>query len=155
VSALVSRLRPRAIHVEDRTRALAIGGAAVLALSVALTPWYALDDYVPNGWDATWWARIAAIAAIGAIVALRLDRPREAVVASAVALACVAFRVIAVPDFGFAFDGLSVPVERRWGLFVALLAGLVALVASALLVRRGSASPRPPAPAASAATDPS
>jgi hypothetical protein len=136
VSALASRLRPRAIHVEDRTRALAIGGAAVLALSVALTPWYALDDYVPDGWDATWWARIAAIAAIGAIVALRLDRPREALGASAVALACVAFRVIVVPDFGFGFDGLEVPVARRWGLYLALVAGLVAVAATFRIASR-------------------
>jgi hypothetical protein len=137
VSALASRLRPHAVHVEDRTRALALAANAVLALSVALTPWYALDDYVPNGWDATWWARIAAVAAIGAMIALRLEgRAREAAVASGVALACVAFRTISLPDFGFGFDGLDVPVARRWGLYLALAAGLVALAATLRLASR-------------------
>jgi hypothetical protein len=137
VSALVSRLRPRAVHVKDRTRALAIGAAALVALSVALTPWYALDEYVPNGWDATWWARAAAVAAIGTAATLRIRRDREAAALAAVALACVAFRTAVLPDFGFAFDGLDVPVERRWGLYLALAAAIVALVASARIAARG------------------
>jgi hypothetical protein len=115
---------------------VALGGCALLALAVVLTPWYALDDYVPNGWDATWWARIALVAALAAAVALRLGRRREALALLVVALACVVFRAIAVPDFGFGFDGLDVPVERRWGLWVALGAGVVALGATVLLKRR-------------------
>jgi hypothetical protein len=111
-------------------RNIAIAAAAVTALAVALTPWYALGDYVPNGWDATWWARGAAAAALLAIVALRLGRARAGAALSALALACVAFRAIALPDFGFAFDGLHVPVERRFGLWLALAAALVALVAA-------------------------
>jgi hypothetical protein len=101
----------------------------VLALAVVLTPWYALDDYVPNGWDATWWARAAAILALAAIVALRLGHDRVAVALIGAALGCVLVRVIAPPDFGFAFDGLEVPTERRWGLWLALGAALVALLA--------------------------
>jgi hypothetical protein len=111
-------------------RRLALGACGVLALAVALTPWYALDDYVPNGWDATWWARGALVAVLVGALALRFRRRREAVVLIAVALACVAFRAIATPDFGFAFDGLDVPVQRRWGLWLALAAGVVALGAS-------------------------
>jgi hypothetical protein len=99
---------------------------------VALTPWFQLGDYQPNGWDATWWARGAAVAAIAAIVALRLGRDRAAVALAAVGLACVAVRVIAPPDFGFAFDGLDVPVERCWGLWLALAAALTALATAAL-----------------------
>jgi hypothetical protein len=137
VSALVSRLRPRAIHVEDRALALALAGAALVALSVALTPWYALDEYAPNGWDATWWARAAAVAALATMVALRIGRHREAAVLAAVALACVVFRTAVLPDFGFAFDGLEVPVERRWGLYVALAGAVVALVATARIAARG------------------
>ena len=136
MSALVSRLRPRAIHVEDRTRAIALAAAALVALSVALTPWYALDEYVPNGWDATSWARAAALAALAAAAALRFGRDREAAVLAAAALVCVAFRTAVLPDFGFAFDGLAVPVERRWGLYVALAAAIVALAASARIASR-------------------
>ena len=111
---------------------MAIAGCALLALAVALTPWFALGDYVANGWDATWWARLAALAAAGAIVAVRLDRDRVAVALAAVGLACVAFRAIAPPDFGFAFDGLHVPVERRWGLWVALAGAAIAFASAAL-----------------------
>jgi peptidoglycan/LPS O-acetylase OafA/YrhL len=115
---------------------VALAGCALLALAVVLTPWYALDDYVPNGWDATWWARIALIAALAAAVALRLDRRREALALTVVALACVVFRAIVVPDFGFSFDGLDVPVERRFGLWLALAAAVVALAATVLDKRR-------------------
>ena len=52
---------------------------------------------------------------------------------AAVALACVAVRVITPPDFGFGFDGLTVPVERRIGCWVALGASSLALLASARL----------------------
>jgi hypothetical protein len=114
------------------TRKVALGGCAVLALSVVLTPWFALGDYVPNGWDATWWARIALVAALAAALALRLGRPREAVGLVAVALACVAFRAISPPDFGFGFDGLHVPIERRWGLWLAVAAAAIALASTAL-----------------------
>jgi hypothetical protein len=117
-------------------RNVALGGCALLALAVVLTPWYALDDYVPNGWDATWWARIALVAALAAAVALRLGHRREAIGLLAVALACVVFRAIVPPDFGFSFDGLDVPVERRWGLWLALVAGIIALGASLTKVDR-------------------
>jgi hypothetical protein len=126
---------------------IAIGGCGVLALSVVLTPWYALGDYVPNGWDATWWARGALVAALAGALALRLGRDREAVVLIAVALACVVVRVIFVPDFGFGFDGLDVPVERRWGLWVALAAAVVAL-AAAVAQRRGTEEKNPTTPVA-------
>jgi hypothetical protein len=132
VSALLSRL-PRP--------SLAVLACGVLGLAVVLTPWFALGEYVPNGWDATWWARAAAVAAVLAIVALRLERNGIAVLLTLVALACVAVRVIAPPDFGFGFDGLDVPTERRWGIYVALGADLVALLAAAarlLPARRGS-----------------
>ena len=113
-----------------RPRNVALGACAVLALSVVLTPWYALDDYVPNGWDATWWARIALAAALAGALALRMGRRREALALIAIALACVVVRVVVVPDFGFSFDGLHVPVERRWGVWLALAASLVALAAT-------------------------
>jgi uncharacterized membrane protein (UPF0136 family) len=134
VSALIQRI-PRRIHAGDRTTALAIVACAVTALAVVLTPWYALDEYVPNGWDATVWAGVAAIAALLAIVALRIDRSREALVLTAIALACIAFRAIVPPDFGFGFDGLEVPTERRWGLWLALGAAIVALAAVLVRIR--------------------
>ena len=114
-------------------RNAATAASAVLALSVALLPWYALDAYEPNGWDATWWARGAAIAAIVTIALLRFGLYRSATGVAALALACVAYRVIVPPDFGFGFDGLSVPVERRIGCWLALASSLVALLSSARL----------------------
>jgi hypothetical protein len=119
-----------------RLHAVAVGALGVLSLAVLITPWYSLDDYTPNGWDATWWARIALVAALGAIVALRVGRAREAAVLAVVALLCVLFRTIAVPDFGFGFDGLKVGTERSWGLWVALAAALVGVVAAARLAHR-------------------
>ena len=109
---------------------MAVVACAVVALAVVLTPWFALDEYVPNGWDATWWARGAAIAALLAIVALRMERHAIAAGLIVLALGCIAVRVIAPPDFGFGFDGLDVPTERRWGIYVALGAAVVALLAS-------------------------
>jgi hypothetical protein len=136
-------------------RNAAVAASAVLALSVVLLPWYALDAYKPNGWDATWWARAAAIAAIVTIALLRFGLYRLATAAAAVAVACVAFRVSSPPDFGFGFDGLSVPVERRIGCWVALASSLLALLVSARLAwswRRGS--PKRPTATSSAAASP-
>jgi hypothetical protein len=112
------------------TRAVAIAANAVLGLSVVLLPWYALDSYEPNGWDATWWARAALAAALAGIVLLRFRWDRLAALVAALALGSVVVRVAAPPDFGFGFDGLTVPVERRIGCWVALAASLSALLAS-------------------------
>ena len=122
--------------------AVAIAACAVLALSVAFLPWYSLGAYEPNGWDATWWARGAAGAAIVTIVLLRFRLYAFATAAAAVALACVAVCVITPPDFGFGFDGLTVPVERGIGCWVALGSSLLALMASALRTA-SSAAARP------------
>ena len=116
-------------------RTAATAALAVLGLSVVLTPWYELATYMPNGWDATWFARGALAAAVVAIVALRIRRDREAAVLSAIALACVAFRAIVPPDFGLGFDGLEVPTERSWGLWVALAASLAATGTTLRLAR--------------------
>jgi hypothetical protein len=132
-----------------KNAAVAAGGA--LALSVVLLPWYALDAYEPNGWDSTWWARAAVVAALLNIVAVRLERYRPAAVLAAVALACVAFRVAAPPDFGFGFDGLSVPVRREAGCWLALASSLVALLASSRLAWSRPAPPQAPPPAPSSA----
>jgi hypothetical protein len=122
----------------SRERVAAVAAAGVLALSVVVTPWFALGSYVPNGWDATWWARLALLAALLAIVALRLGRDRDAAGLLALALLCVLVRAIAPPDFGFGFDGLSVPVERRFGVWLALAAAAVALALAARLARRAA-----------------
>jgi hypothetical protein len=130
------------------TRRIALASSAVLALSVVLLPWYALDSYEPNGWDATWWARGALAAALVNMVALRAGRERAAALAALIAAVLVLVRVAAPPDFGFAFDGLDVPVERR-GCWVALTASLLALLASARLAWRQE-RPSSPEPAAQA-----
>jgi hypothetical protein len=125
---------------------LAVAANAVTGLAVVLLPWYSLDAYEPNGWDATWWARAAVAAALAAIVALRFDRYRLAAVIAAACAAAVAYRTAQPPDFGFAFDGLTVPVGRQAGCWVALASALVALLSSARLAW----APRP-APSSAAA----
>jgi hypothetical protein len=137
-----------------RPRALAVAASGVTALSVVLLPWYALDAYEPNGWDATWWARAALLAALVNIVAIRLGRPRVAVVAAAFGLALIAIRVASPPDFGFAFDGLKVPVERLAGCWVALGSSLLALLASSRLALAGPEEAEPPQAPSSAAAAP-
>jgi hypothetical protein len=124
-------------------RKAALAASAVVALSAVLLPWYALDAYEPNGWHATDWARVATAAAIVTIVLLRFGLYRAATLTAAVALACVAYRVIALPDFGFGFDGLSVPVERRVGCWVALASSTLALLATLRLAWPLSAASNP------------
>ena len=136
------------------TRRIALGSSAVLALSVVLLPWYALDAYEPNGWDATWWARLALAAALVNIIALRMNRPRLATLAAGLALALIAIRVASPPDFGFAFDGLKVPVERLAGCWVALGSSLLALLASSRLAFAGPEAAEPPQAPSSAAAAP-
>jgi hypothetical protein len=135
-----------------RLRVLAIAASAIVGLSVVLLPWYRLDAYEPNGWDATWWARAALAAALANIVSIRFGRHRLAVAAAALGLAFIALRVASPPDFGFGFDGLTVPVERQAGCWVALGSSLLALLASSRLAwARPEAAPRPPAPPSAAA----
>src|SRR4051812_32228053 len=131
-----------------------MAASAVLALSVALLPWYALDAYEPNGWDATWWARAALVAAVVNIIALRLGRDRLAAGAAAPAPALLAIPVAIPPDFGFAFDGLKVPVERQGGCWVALGSSLLALLASSRLAWARAGAVAPPAAPPSAAAAP-
>ena len=115
-----------------RLRAASRAGFAIAALAVVLAPWYRLDDYVPNGWDATWWARLALLASLlGLVLASMPEAGRIRIALAAVAVAAIAFRLAVVPDFGFGFDGLDVPVARRWGLFVALGVSIVATAATA------------------------
>lgn len=110
---------------------------AALALSIVLLPWYALGDYVPNGWDATAWLRVALVLAALNLVALRGGGAGSAALALP-ALVLVAARVALPPDFGFDFDGLDVPVERRAGAWV----GLAAAVAAAAVALRGRVGPQ-------------
>ena len=123
---------------------LSRAGFAITALTVVLLPWYRLDDYTPNGWDATWWARLALVAAAVGLATAREERlARVRLAAAAVAVAAVGFRLAAPPDFGFAFDGLDVPTERAIGAPIALAAALLALAAELLRLR---ARPAPPGP---------
>ncbi len=123
---------------------LARAGFALTALAVVLAPWYRLGDYTPNGWDATWWARLALLAAVvGLAIAHVEELARVRLAAAAVAVLAIAFRLAVPPDFGFGFDGLEVGTERAVGAPIALAAALLALGPEALRLR---ARPAPPDP---------
>lgn len=128
-----------------RWRYAALAANAALALSVVVLPWYALAEYTPSGWQATWLARLALVLALGGIVLLRLGRaPRDLLTPALGALLLVAYRVALPPDFGFDLDGLEVPVERRPGALIALVAAATAfgVPLSLELARRRRGPPR-------------
>ena len=128
----------------DRARLVAlIAGPALLALSAVLAPWYALGEYRPDGWEATWWVRAAVVLAVATIVLARLGALRAVRVTATTTLLAVAFRVLLPPDFGFGFDGLEVPTEPRAGAFAGL--GGAAAAALAAWFPRGSANEPEPA----------
>ena len=137
-----------------RLRAASRAGFAIAALAVVLAPWYRLDDYVPNGWDATWWARLALLASLlGLVLASMPEAGRIRIALAAVAVAAIAFRLAVVPDFGFGFDGLDVPTERRLGVPLALAGALLALAAELLLERRARTGPSPGSPRSGTAAE--
>ena len=120
-------------------RAAAIAATAALAVSVFVGPWFALYRYTPNGWHATWWARLVLLVAAINLVLLALDRlPPTRVALAALAAAAVAFRLVWPPDFGLAFDHLDVPVARRAGIWVAIGLALAALALDLWLWRARS-----------------
>jgi hypothetical protein len=118
------------------SRRLLLGASAVLALSILVLPWYELDDYVTNGWDATWVLRGVLLLALVNVVLARVGgSPRLAAAVAACALALVVVRVALPPDFGFDFDGLDVPVERRLGCWVGLGTAVLAAFGAVLEAR--------------------
>jgi peptidoglycan/LPS O-acetylase OafA/YrhL len=122
-------------------------GFAVTALAVLLAPWYRLDDYVPNGWDASWWVRLAFVAALaGLALASTNVNPQARIMLAVVAVGAIAFRLAIPPDFGFAFDGLDVPTERRVGAPLGLAGALLVLVAELLQERRARTARSPGSP---------
>jgi hypothetical protein len=126
---------------DERLRIAAMATAAAVALAVVLPDWYALDDYTPDGWDATWWARAAALLALANLLLLRygaVPARVAAAIAGAIVL-LVAARVAFPPDFGLDFSGLTVPVERRPGCWAALALALTHLAATALPAFRAGA----------------
>lgn len=132
----MSRAEPRALAAR-----LAF---AATALAIVLLPWFRLDDYTPNGWDATWWARLALLAVLAGLALTAVPgTERIRVGLAAVTVAAIALRLAIPPDFGFAFDGLDVPTERRIGAPVALATALAALLLEALRLRARPARPDP------------
>ena len=132
---------------QARARTAAQIAAVGLALVVLFLPWYALGDYVPNGWDATWLTRLALAAAVAATLILRLRGPaRVAAALWVLALALVAVRVAFPPDFGFGFDGLQVPVDRRAGCWAGLATALLGALAAWWAARARPIAQAAPAP---------
>ena len=114
---------------------------ALTGLAIVLLPWFELDDYTPNGWDASWWIRLALLAVLVGLAVPEGGRLRAAL--AAVAVAAIGFRLAVPPDFGFDYDGLDVPTERAFGAYVALATALAALLAEALRLRGRPAPPDP------------
>ncbi len=134
-------------------RDLARAGFALSALATVLLPWYALDDYTPNGWDATAWGKVVLVAAVLGLALVSADAaPRARAALAGVMVLAIAYRLALPPDFGFAFDDLDVPTERRVGAPLALAAALLALLAE--LLRARPDSPRPGTPAGASASGP-
>ena len=128
-------------------RNLARAGFALTALAAVLLPWYGLDDHTPSGWEATAWGKVAAIAALAGLALATVEAtPRARLALAGLAVAAIGYRLALPPDFGFDFDGLDVPTERRVGLPLALAAALLALAAEArrAAARRARARPRAP-----------
>lgn len=133
---------------------LSRAGFAVLALATVLLPWYRLDDYTPNGWDATWWARLALTAAVvGLALGSVKGMSRIRLAAAGIAVLAIAYRLAVPPDFGFAFDGLEVPTERGIGAPIALAGALTALAAELLRARRARPGPSPGSPRSGTAAE--
>lgn len=145
-------MRFKALRLKPSAHGLAIVAYALLALSIVLLPWYELGDYVPNGWDATFWVRAALILALIQIVLLRARTGPVIAVGVVIAL-FIAFRVALPPDFGFDFNGLAVDVTRRVGSWVGLGLALAGAVLTYLAVRAHPA-PAPPAEQPQAAAPP-
>jgi hypothetical protein len=129
----------------DRTSLAPIAALLAFVLSVMALPWFALGEYVASGWQATWLARLALLAAVAAALLLRLGgerRRRASAALAAVALVLVAFRAALPPDFGFDFGGLEVPTERRFGLWVGMAAAAIAALAAWTAPNRGESGAR-------------
>lgn len=119
-------------------------GFALTAAATVLLPWFRLGDYEPNGWDASAWGKIAALAALtGLGLASAGALPWARAGLAAVMVAAIGFRLAVPPDFGFAFDGLEVPTERAIGAPVALATALLALAAELRRLRARPARPDP------------
>lgn len=122
--ALLSRRSLGALEDRAAAKAALLALNGVLAAAVLGLPWYALDEYVATGWEGTAWMRVVVLLALLDLVLASTRSYRVLVPSSLLVLAIVAFRVIVPPDFGFAFDGLHVPVERRVGCWVGLASAL-------------------------------
>lgn len=117
---------------------------AATALAAVLVPWFTLDEYTATGWDASLLGKVALIAAlIGLALASSGALPQLRVALAVVAVLAVGWGVIVPPAFGFDYDGLDVPTERAWGLYVALGAALTALLAELARLRARPARPDP------------
>jgi hypothetical protein len=120
-------------------RTVAFAATLGVAVSIFVTPWFALYRYEPNGWHATWWARLALLLAVANLALMALDLiPPLRITIAALTFIAISFRLIWPPDFGLAFDGLDVPTARRAGVWIALILSLVALGAELLRARRAN-----------------
>lgn len=109
-------------------RAAAAAATAGVAVSVFVGQWFQLYRYTPNGWHATWWARLALLLAVANLALMVLDLlPPVRAALAALTLAAIAFRLIWPPDFGLGFDSLAVPVKRCAGVWIAAGLALLAL----------------------------
>lgn len=119
--------RQRQLHI-------AAGANAVFILSLFL-PWFSLGSYDSiSGWNALPAPLLIALAALVALAALLAEANRFALPRHLAPLGIAAY-ASTIPLW-FSFTGLvSGGTGRAWGLFVAVLASLVATVFSARIWR--------------------
>ena len=79
-----------------------------------VTPWFALYSYEPNGWDATWWARLALLLAVTNLVLMALDlAPPMRIALAALTLIAISLRLIWPPGFSFLSCAALPPLHKR------------------------------------------
>lgn len=118
---------------------LSVAAALLLFAVVVGQDWYRLAPYEPSGWDASDVLKFAAVCALvevalGVLVFLGF-MPRHLVVPAlrilaTLALAAVAFRLAAPPDFGLDLGRVEVDTERLAGAWLGLGTAAVGAVAA-------------------------
>lgn len=137
-----------------------IAGGALVAFIAAFLPWYGVSvgpfSVTVDGWSAGFsaWAGALLLTAAGVLVVLhrsgaklsggQVDPSLLVAIVAAVGLLLVVIRWVSFPRYQA--SGLSYDVGARYGIYLALIAG-IAEVTSAVMAMRASREQAPAAPA--------